>query len=137
MTHSPNPWSSSSAGTEPVARGGLASVSAMDITATDEWAALLATPRPAPLRDLFAADLARADRYTTVAGDLRVDWSKHLVDERVMAALMAVAARSGVEAHRDAMFRGDRINPTEDRPVLHTALRAPRTARIEIGRAHV
>ena len=132
MTHSPNPWSSSSAGTEPVARGGLASVSAMDITATDEWAALLATPRPAPLRDLFAADLARADRYTTVAGDLRVDWSKHLVDERVMAALMAVAARSGVEAHRDAMFRGDRINPTEDRPVLHTALRAPRTARIVV-----
>ena len=109
MTHSPNPWSSSSAGTEPVARGGLASVSAMDITATDEWAALLAAPRPAPLRDLFAADPARADRYTTVAGDLRVDWSKHLVDERVMAALMAVAAKSGVEAHRDAMFRGDQI----------------------------
>ena len=102
----------------------------MDISTTPEWAALLATARPPHLRDLFATDPGRAERYVTQAGDLRIDWSKHLVDDGVMAALLAVAAAAGVEARRDAMFAGEQINTTEQRAVLHTALRAPRTASV-------
>ncbi len=102
----------------------------MDISTTAEWAALLATPRPAHLRDLFATDPGRAERYLTQVGDLRIDWSKHLVDDDVIAALLAVAAAVGVEQRRDAMFAGERINTTEQRAVLHTALRAPRSASV-------
>jgi glucose-6-phosphate isomerase len=97
----------------------------MDITTTAEWAALIDTPRPAHLRELFAADPGRAASYTFAAGDLRVDLSKHLVDQRVMDALLAVAAASSFVDRRAAMFRGDAINTTERRAVLHTALRAP------------
>ena len=97
----------------------------MDIVDTSEWHALLQCPRPAPLRELFATDPARAQRMVAEAGDLRVDWSKNLVDDEVMRRLRAVAQAAGVEAHRDAMFRGERINTTEGRAVLHTALRAP------------
>lgn len=97
----------------------------MDITTTPEWAALQATPRPAPLRTLFADDPARADRYVLTAGDLRIDFSKHLIDDGVLAALLAVAAAAGVAERRDAMFAGEQINTTEQRAVLHTALRAP------------
>ena len=104
----------------------------MDISSTPEWAALLATPRPAHLRDLFATDPDRAERYLTEAGDLRIDWAKHLVDDGVIAALLAVAAAAGVEQRRDAMFAGERINTTEGRAVLHTALRAPRTASVVV-----
>jgi glucose-6-phosphate isomerase len=104
----------------------------MDITATPEWAALLATPSPAPLRTLFATDPQRAERYVTTAADLRVDWSKHLVDDRVIANLMAVARAAGVAERRDAMFAGERINTTEQRAVLHTALRAPVAATVMV-----
>ncbi len=97
----------------------------MDITTSPEWAALQAVPRPALLRSLFADDPGRADRYLTRAADLRVDWSKHLVDDDVVAALLAVARVAGVAERRDAMFAGEQINTTERRAVLHTALRAP------------
>ncbi len=102
----------------------------MDITVTPEWAALQAVPRPEPLRQLFATDPARAERYLTQAADLRIDWSKHLVDDRVVAALLAVAAAAGVEDRRDAMFAGEKINATEGRAVLHTALRAPSSSTV-------
>ncbi|MFT3855772.1 MAG: glucose-6-phosphate isomerase [Ilumatobacteraceae bacterium] len=104
----------------------------MDITTTDEWSALLATPRPAPLRELFADDPGRASRYLLTAGDLRVDWSKNLVDDTVVDALVAVAAAAAVEAHRDAMFAGEKINVTERRAVLHTALRQPVGAHVDV-----
>ena len=94
----------------------------MDITTTPEWAALLATPRPAHLRHLFAADPGRADRYLATAGDLRVDYSKHLIDDVVLAALLTVARTAGVAGSRDAMFAGERINTTEQRAVLHLKL---------------
>ncbi len=97
----------------------------MDITATPEWAALKSCPPPPHLRALFADDPGRAERYLVSAGDLRIDYSKHLIDDGVMASLQAVAAVAGVEAHRDAMFAGEQINTTEQRAVLHTALRAP------------
>jgi glucose-6-phosphate isomerase len=102
----------------------------MDITATPEWAALQAVDRPAHLRTLFATDPGRAERFLTTAADLRVDWSKHLVNDDVVAALLAVARAAGVAARRDAMFAGERINTTEERAVLHTALRAPVAAQV-------
>ena len=104
----------------------------MDITTTSAWSALLDTPRPASLRVLFADDPDRAQRYVTQAADLRIDWSKHLVDDVVLSRLVDVARAAGVEQHRDAMFRGDRINGTEGRAVLHTALRAPRDSSIVV-----
>jgi glucose-6-phosphate isomerase len=97
----------------------------MDITTTPEWAALVATPPPAHLRTLFATDPGRAERYVLTAGDLRIDYSKHLIDDGIVAALLAVAEVAGVAQRREAMFAGDRINTTEQRAVLHTALRAP------------
>ncbi|MFZ4718245.1 MAG: glucose-6-phosphate isomerase [Ilumatobacteraceae bacterium] len=104
----------------------------MDITTSPEWTALQSTPRPAHLRTLFAEDPARAARFTATAADLRVDWSKHLVDDAVVAALLAVARAAGVAERRDAMFRGERINVTEQRAVLHTALRAPAGMHVEV-----
>ncbi len=104
----------------------------MDITTTPAWAALQATPQPAHLRELFATDPERAQRYIVRAGELRIDYSKHLIDDGVLAALQAVASAAGVAERRDAMFAGEQINTTEQRAVLHTALRAPRGASIVV-----
>jgi len=82
-------------------------------------------PRPPHLRDLFASDRDRAARYTVEAGELRIDYSKQLVDDTVMASLLDLARDSGVEARRDAMFAGAHINSTEDRAVGHVAMRSP------------
>ncbi|MGI9644489.1 MAG: glucose-6-phosphate isomerase, partial [Ilumatobacteraceae bacterium] len=86
---------------------------------------LLSTPRAAPLRELFTTDPGRADRYVVTAGDLRIDYSKHLVDDTILASLMDGAREAGVEQRRDAMFAGEHINTTEDRAVGHVALRMP------------
>ncbi|WP_017581146.1 glucose-6-phosphate isomerase [Nocardiopsis valliformis] len=80
------------------------------------------------LRSLFADDPARADRYTLGVGGLHVDYAKNLVTDETMRLLAELADATGVAALRDAMLRGDHINLTEDRAVLHTALRAPRSA---------
>ncbi|MEX0846353.1 MAG: glucose-6-phosphate isomerase, partial [Ilumatobacteraceae bacterium] len=104
----------------------------MDIATTPQWTTLLDTPRPAHLRHLFAADPGRAQRFTWQAGDLRVDASKNLIDDTVLANLVAVVRASSFVERRDAMFRGDPINTTEQRAVLHTALRAPVEARVEV-----
>lgn len=77
------------------------------------------------LRELFAADPARGERYTAQVGDLHVDYSKHLVTDETLRLLRALATASGVTELRDEMFHGDKINITERRSVLHTALRAP------------
>ncbi|MFI0899888.1 glucose-6-phosphate isomerase [Streptomyces sp. NPDC020983] len=84
------------------------------------------------LRDLFDADPGRAERYTLQVGDLHLDYSKHLVTDETLALLRELAAATGVQELRDAMFRGAKINTTEDRAVLHTALRAPQSATIEV-----
>ncbi len=86
---------------------------------------LAATPRPGDLRALFASDPSRADRYLVTVGGLRIDYSKHRIDDVVLGALIDAARRSGVEARRDAMFAGEHINVTEDRAVGHVALRVP------------
>lgn len=77
------------------------------------------------LRDLFAADPERGAGYTLRVGDLHLDYSKHLVTDETLTLLRELAAATGVAELRDAMFRGEKINTTEDRAVLHTALRAP------------
>lgn len=89
------------------------------------------------LRELFAADPARGTGYTLTVGDLHLDYSKHLVTDETLALLRELAAATGVAELRDAMFRGEKINTTEDRAVLHTALRAPRDAVIEVDGENV
>ncbi|MES0835521.1 glucose-6-phosphate isomerase [Nocardiopsis tropica] len=99
-----------------------------------EWTALgehRARLGPAHLRELFADDPSRAGRYTLDVGDLHVDYSKNLVTDETLGLLGALAAATRVADLRDAMLRGDHINVTEGRAVLHTALRAPRGAVIE------
>ncbi|WP_369031774.1 MULTISPECIES: glucose-6-phosphate isomerase [Streptomyces] len=111
------------------------------LTRRPEWTALEdhrsdALPQP-QLRELFAADPGRAERYVVRVGDLHIDYSKHLVTDETLALLQELAAATDVFGLRDAMFRGERINITEDRAVLHTALRAPRDAVVEVDGENV
>jgi glucose-6-phosphate isomerase len=80
---------------------------------------------PSNMREAFAADPGRFDAFSLRDGDLLLDWSKCAVDEATMRMLAALAAEAGVEERRDAMFAGEKINITENRAVLHTALRDP------------
>ncbi|MFD7015504.1 glucose-6-phosphate isomerase [Streptomyces sp. NPDC059928] len=89
------------------------------------------------LRELFAAEPGRGTGYTLQVGDLYLDYSKHLVTDETLALLRELAAAADVDGLRDAMFRGEKINTTEDRAVLHTALRAPRDAVIEVDGENV
>ncbi|MFK4109942.1 glucose-6-phosphate isomerase [Streptomyces sp. NPDC002176] len=89
------------------------------------------------LRELFAADPERGRTYTVRVGDLYIDYSKQLVDDEALRLLRELAVATDVFGQRDAMFRGDRINTTEDRAVLHTALRAPRDAVVEVDGENV
>ncbi|MFF6882480.1 glucose-6-phosphate isomerase [Streptomyces sp. NPDC012421] len=89
------------------------------------------------LRELFAADPERGTGYTLRVGDLHLDYSKHLVTDETLELLRELAAATDVAGLRDAMFRGEKINTTEDRAVLHTALRAPRGAVIEVDGENV
>ncbi|MFB7862086.1 MULTISPECIES: glucose-6-phosphate isomerase [unclassified Streptomyces] len=84
------------------------------------------------LRELFAADAQRGTGYTLRVGDLYLDYSKHLVTDETLVLLRELAAATGVAELRDAMFRGEKINNTEHRAVLHTALRAPRGTVVEV-----
>jgi glucose-6-phosphate isomerase len=106
----------------------------VDPTTTAAWARLeeLAHAFAPDLRAWFAADPARVERLTLSAADLQVDLSKNLVDDTILDALLALADDVGVTARRDAMFRGDPINVTEHRAVLHTALRLPADATLEV-----
>jgi glucose-6-phosphate isomerase len=101
----------------------------VDITATPAWSALLSHARDqslVSLRDAFATDPLRAESFTLNVADLRVDFSKQRVSAVTMRLLADVAEAAGVAAKRDAMFAGERINTTENRAVLHVALRSPR-----------
>ncbi|MGW2065237.1 glucose-6-phosphate isomerase [Streptomyces sp. AM2-3-1] len=89
------------------------------------------------LRQLFADDPERGTGYTLRVGDLYLDYSKHLVTDETLRLLRELAGATGVAGLRDAMFRGEKINTTEDRAVLHTALRAPRDAVIEVDGENV
>ncbi|GAA3398023.1 glucose-6-phosphate isomerase [Cryptosporangium minutisporangium] len=112
----------------------------VEIDATPEWAAVREHAdrlRDTHLRDLFAAEADRADRLTVEAAGLVADYSKHRVDAAALESLFALARAADVEGHRDAMLRGEKINTTEDRAVLHTALRAPRDAEITVDGQNV
>ncbi|KOT56249.1 MULTISPECIES: glucose-6-phosphate isomerase [Streptomyces] len=89
------------------------------------------------LRDLFDQDPDRAGRYTLQVGDLHLDYSKHLVTDETLRLLRELAAARGVAELRDAMFRGEKINVTENRAVLHTALRVPESASVEVDGENV
>ncbi|MFJ4058034.1 glucose-6-phosphate isomerase [Streptomyces albogriseolus] len=107
---------------------------------TPEWTALAKHREElgeVRLRELFEADPDRGTGYTLRVGDLYVDYSKHLVTDETLRLLRELAAATDVFGLRDAMFRGERINTTEDRAVLHTALRAPRDAVIEVDGENV
>ncbi|MEU9226297.1 glucose-6-phosphate isomerase [Streptomyces massasporeus] len=107
---------------------------------TPEWTALAKHREElgeVRLRELFAADSGRGAAYTLRVGDLYVDYSKHLVTDDTLRLLRELAAATDVFGLRDAMFRGEKINTTEDRAVLHTALRAPRDAVIEVDGENV
>ena len=88
--------------------------------------------RNVPLRVLFAADQERGSRLAVEAAGLYLDYSKHRVTEKTVRLLIALAGACGLRERIDAMFRGDRINTTEGRAVLHVALRAPRGASIVV-----
>ena len=109
----------------------------MDFTTTPAWQHLIGLGQPAHLTELFGADPNRADHYRVRAGDLLIDYSKNLIDEQVVAALMEVATASQVTERREAMFAGEKINTTERRAVLHTALRAPADAEIFVDGVNV
>ena len=99
-----------------------------DITATTAWSSLEtlhAEKTSSTLRDLFRADAERTKRYSFEAAGLHVDLSKNLVDDDVVTQLLKLAQEANLRTHIDAMFDGAHINTTEDRAVLHTALRIP------------
>ncbi|WP_068398133.1 glucose-6-phosphate isomerase [Kribbia dieselivorans] len=99
----------------------------IDATTTSAWARLtdLHDHLTPDLRSWFAQDPARADRLVFQAGDLRIDLSKNLITDDIVTALVQLADEVDLVGRREAMFTGEHINVTEDRAVLHTALRAP------------
>jgi glucose-6-phosphate isomerase len=108
--------------------------SPVDATTTAAWAALTELKQgfEPNLRQWFADDPGRAERFSFTAGDLFVDLSKNLLDSAVLEQLLALADQVGVAERRTAMFSGEHINVTEDRAVLHTALRAPADASLQV-----
>jgi glucose-6-phosphate isomerase len=110
-------------------------VESIDVTATPEWAALAehhATVGGRHLRELFAADPDRGRTMAVEAADLYLDYSKHRATAQTVRLLVALAERAGLRDRIDGMFRGDHINVSEDRAVLHTALRLPRDASLTV-----
>ncbi len=104
-------------------------MSAGALRESDAWRRLEAHHRelaPRHLRDLFAADPARGERMAAEAAGLYLDYSKNRVSDETIELLCALAAERGLVERREAMFRGERINVSEDRSVLHVALRMPR-----------
>ena len=105
------------------------------LTETQAWQALEAhyqNVKDADLRTLFAEDGERGERLTAEGAELFLDFSKNRVTDETIRLLVDLARERGVEARRDAMFRGEKINITERRAVLHVALRAPAGTRIEV-----
>lgn len=93
--------------------------------------------RPLHLRTLFADDATRGERLTAEAVGIFLDYSKNRVTDETLTLLRRLAEESGLRERIDAMFRGDKINLTEDRAVLHVALRAPRGASIVVAGKNV
>ncbi len=110
------------------------------LTERPSWRALTAHHREiagTSLRELFAADPARGERLTAEAVGLYLDYSKHRVTDETLRLLLALAEESGLRGRIDAMFGGEKINVTEERAVLHIALRAPRGSTILVDGENV
>ena len=110
-------------------------MSTSDITSTSEWSALAehhAAVAGLHLRQLFADDPERAAALTASAADLVLDYSKNRITRDTLPLLTALARRAGLPERTEAMFAGEHINTSEDRAVLHTALRAPRATALAV-----
>ncbi len=106
-----------------------------DVTSTPEWVQLaehVANGASTTLRELFADDPGRGERLRAQGADLVLDYSKQHVTDETMSRLLAVARRAGLVERRDAMFAGEHINTSEDRAVLHVALRMPVGTRLVV-----
>ncbi|TGD87393.1 glucose-6-phosphate isomerase [Mycolicibacterium sp. CH28] len=111
-----------------------------DISATAEWNALRRHHDQIAgqnLRELFAEDPDRGRELTMTVGDLYIDYSKHRVTRETLTLLIDLARAAHLEKRRDAMLAGEHINTSEDRAVLHTALRLPRDARLVVDGQNV
>ena len=86
----------------------------------------------AHLRQLFADDSTRAESFTAEGAGLHLDYSKNRITAETIRLLLQLARERGLEARRDAMFRGEKINLTEKRAVLHVALRTPKGSSIQV-----
>ncbi len=106
----------------------------IDVTTTSTWQRLddLASSTTPDLRSWFAQDQHRVPDFTFTAADLHVDLSKSIVTRDILETLVELADEVDLAAHRDAMFSGGKINTTENRAVLHTALRLPETAQLHV-----
>jgi glucose-6-phosphate isomerase len=110
------------------------------LTAAPAWKALTAhyaRIKDVHLRDLFAEDAERAERFSVEGAGLFLDYSKNRITAETLRLLLLLAEERGVTKRRDAMFAGETINITERRAVLHIALRAPRDTRIELDGADI
>src|SRR5260370_1547528 len=99
------------------------------LTARPAWKALeihYQKIKTVQLRNLFAEDPRRGERFTAEAAGIFLDYSKNRLTEETLKLLLQLAEDCGLQARRDAMFGGDKINITENRAVLHVALRAPK-----------
>jgi glucose-6-phosphate isomerase len=116
------------------------SAAAPRLTDRPAWKALAAHAtevRKTHLRELFAADPGRGERLTAEGAGLFLDYSKHRATDETFRLLLALARECGVAERRDAMFQGEKINVTENRAVLHVALRAPKGASIVVDGENV
>src|SRR5262249_8585948 len=105
------------------------------LTERPAWRALAAhyeSTRVVPLRELFADDPERGGRLTADGGGLHLDYSKHRVTDETLRLLLQLARESGLRERTDAMFRGEKINVTENRSVLHVALRMPKGEKLVV-----
>src|SRR5678816_4021160 len=110
------------------------------VTERSAWKALVAHHqkiRDLHLRKLFADDPTRGERMTAEAVGLFLDYSKNRVTDETLKLLLRLADESGLRERIDAMFRGEKINVTENRAVLHVALRAPKGASIVVDGENV
>src|SRR6184192_2063881 len=121
-------------------RAGTKSRGIEPLTKRKAWKALQThykTVRELHLRNLFADDPKRGERMTAEAVGLFLDYSKNRVTDQTLKVLLQLAKESGLRERIDAMFRGEKINITENRAVLHVALRAPKGASLTVDGKNV
>jgi glucose-6-phosphate isomerase len=128
-------WERTQVKPHPIHMKGRAMTRTLPLTKRRPWKALQVHQKKVQelhLRELFAADLTRGERLTAEAAGIYLDYSKNRVTDETLGLLCRLAEESGLRERIDAMFRGDKINLTEERAVLHVALRAPRGTSIVV-----